>query len=377
MSAWSAINNGVVDQNNKTREKYWNHWKHYTNAFKIKPHLEQCSNAEKIILITGFAARVRTGYYGKGRTVRVQSVTKALAAISTTIELAGESSPIYKTEKNYKVPVARLIEGYRRQDPPSIPQLAVPITVPEQCFRAGHQSNNTYLEAVGELSIIPFYYLLRVGEYTKPRMTVYNGKTKRATRTIQFSVGNVGFFKDGKMLPRRSKLETLLQATSCTLKISNQKNGRMGETIHQFAIDSKFCPVKALAYRVHHILTHKGTTDNLLCDVFNTKTKQWNQVTPNAMLKNIRQAVHDLKLEDSGINPDLIGVHSLRAGGAMALKLQGASDTTIMKMGRWTSLTFLQYIHNQIAHLNRNISHQMSKRIQFQNIAAIEKPDII
>ena len=95
------------------------------------------------------------------------------------------------------------------------------------------------------------------------------------------------------------------------------------------------------------------------------------------MLKNIRQAVHDLKLEDSGINPDLIGVHSLRAGGAMALKLQGASDTTIMKMGRWTSLTFLQYIHNQIAHLNRNISHQMSKRIQFQNIAAIEKPDII
>ena len=59
----------------------------------------------------------------------------------------------------------------------------------------------------------------------------------------------------------------------------------------------------------------------------------------------------------------------------MALKLQGASDTTIMKIGRWTSLTFLQYIHNQIAHLNKNISLQMSKRIKFQNIAAIEKPD--
>ena len=93
------------------------------------------------------------------------------------------------------------------------------------------------------------------------------------------------------------------------------------------------------------------------------------------MLTNIRQAVHDLNLAQSGINPDLIGVHSLRAGGAMALKLQGASDTTIMKIGRWTSLTFLQYIHNQIAHLNKNILLQMSKRIKFQNIAAIEKPD--
>ena len=364
-----------MDQNNKTREKYWNHWKNYTTACKACPNLVKCSNAEKIILITGFAARVRTGYYGRGRTVRVQSVTQALAAISTTIELAGESSPIYKTEKAYKLPVARLIEGYRREDPPSTPQLALPIAVPEQCLKAGRQSNNPYLKAIGELSIIAFYYLLRVGEYTKPRMAIYNGKTKRATRTIQFSVGNVGFFKDGKVLPRRSKLNLLLQADSCTLKITNQKNGRMGETIHQFAIDSEYCPVKALANRVHHILNNGGTTDNLICEVYDKKTNKWNMVTSKAMLTNIRQAVHDLNLAQSGINPDLIGVHSLRAGGAMALKLQGASDTTIMKIGRWTSLTFLQYIHNQIAHLNKNISLQMSKRIKFQNIAAIEKPD--
>ena len=93
------------------------------------------------------------------------------------------------------------------------------------------------------------------------------------------------------------------------------------------------------------------------------------------MLKQIRQVVQDLQLERTGINPDLVGIHSLRAGGTMALKLQGASDTTIMKIGRWTSLTFLQYIHNQITHLNKNISKQMSKHITFQNIAAIEKPD--
>jgi hypothetical protein len=45
------------------------------------------------------------------------------------------------------------------------------------------------------------------------------------------------------------------------------------------------------------------------------------------------------------------GSHSLRAGLVMALKSNGAYITTITKQGRWASLTFLTYIHNQISHL--------------------------
>ena len=130
----------------------------------------------------------------------------------------------------------------------------------------------------------------------------------------------------------------------------------MGETIHQCAIDSKHCPVKAVARQVHHILSNKGTKDNLICDVFVTRNNQWAQVTPKHMITATRAALTMLHLEKNGINADLVGVYSLCAGGgAMALKLQGEPDTTIMKMGKWTSLTFLQYIHNQIAHLNKDI----------------------
>ena len=229
--------------------------------------------------------------------------------------------------------------------------------------------------AIGDLSIIAFYYLLPVGEYTKPRITTVNGKAKRATQTVQFVLAHVGFFKSNKILPRRSPLEVLLTTDSCTLKITNQKNGRMGETIHQYGIDSKHCPVKAMACRVDHIFTHGGNTDNLLCDVFDKQNQTWLQVTPKHMIQGIRTAVATLNLDATGINPDLVGVHSLRAGGAMALKLQGEQDTTIMKMGRWTSLTFLQYIHNQIAHLNKDISTKMSTHLHFQNISAIEKAD--
>ena len=240
LSAWQAIENGVVDQNNKDRKKYWNHWKNFTKLFRYDPFLEQCPSAEKIIIITAFAARVRTGCYGKGNTVRVPTVSKALAAISTTIEMGGQPSPIYKAEKTYKLPVARLMEGFRREDPPSTPQLAIPVSVPNQCFTLAYRTKNNHTRAVGDLAIIAYYYLLRTGEYTKPKVKIVDGKTKRLTRTVVFLVENIGFFKDNKILPRNSNLHQLYAADSCTFKITNQKNGRMGDTINQYNINSQF-----------------------------------------------------------------------------------------------------------------------------------------
>ena len=308
-----------------------------------------------------------------GRQVKAKTVADALSAIAKTFQLAGKSSPIHQAHETYTTPVARLMEGYRRQDPPPVPQLAVPLSVPELLVKLGTTSLNPHTQAVGDLANIAFYYLLRVGEYTKPRTITHNGITKSATRTKQFKVSDIGFFKDGKKLPRTSNIDKLLQADACTLKITNQKNGRMGQTIHHEANKLLTCPVKACARRVHHIISHGGSTDNYICDVkISQKSTKWTQITPQDMLQALRKAVKALELHKGGLDPDLIGVHSLRAGGAMALKLHGANDTTIMKAGRWTSLTFLEYIHNQIAHLSKDLSKQMGTHINFINIAAIE-----
>ena len=85
----------------------------------------------------------------------------------------------------------------------------------------------------------------------------------------------------------------------------------------------------------------------------------------------VRNTAGGLKLHRQTIDHDLVGAHSLCAGGAMALKFHGYDDTTIMKMGRWTSLTFLQYINNQISHLPKDISKKMSIPLPFVNVAAI------
>jgi len=367
--AWRAVANGTTDKTQKAREKYWGHWTEYCRTFGIDPFLRRAERLEAIVIAAGFAAKVRTGAYGKRNQIKVQGVAQALAAISKTIELAGEQSPIYTAPDTYILPIQRLIEGFRREDPPPVPQLAVPVTVPMECHRIAIEGNDVKLLATSQLITIAFFYLLRVGEYTHPRYVKRQGQLVRATRTKQFAVEDVGFFKDGKVLPRRSPLDLLLTADSATMKISNQKNGRMGQTIHHESTDEKGA-VAALAKRVNHILSNGGTEQQLICDYW-TATG-WAAVTSQDLIDFIRLAASSLKLDESGIDSDLLGVHSLRAGGAMALKLHGFSDTIIKKFGRWSSLTFLEYIHNQIAHLSFGVAAHMSVPLPFVNIAVVE-----
>ena len=155
------------------------------------------------------------------------------------------------------------------------------------------------------------------------------------------------------------------------MKITNQKNGRMGQVVHQEATGKIDCPVRALARRVHHILSNGGKQTDLLC-TFLSDAGKWDSVTPSNMIEELRSAATRIDLKSRGIDPDLIGVHSLRAGGAMALKLHGRSDTAIQKMGRWSSTTFLEYIHTQIGHISAGLSAAMSTPLPFTNIAAIE-----
>ena len=154
---WRAIDNDVVAQNTRTREKYWTHWRAYTKLFKKDPYLTSCTNVQQIIIVTAFAAQVRSGYYGKGKQVTVQTVTQALSAITKTCELVGEPSPVLQTEKTYKVPVGWMVEGLRREDPPSTPQLAVPVEVPEQCITMAQLEGINKAKTVGDLAIITFY----------------------------------------------------------------------------------------------------------------------------------------------------------------------------------------------------------------------------
>ena len=69
-----------------------------------------------------------------------------------------------------------------------------------------------------------------------------------------------------------------------------------------------------------------------------------------------------------GYTVDRVSLHSLRDSGAMAMKLSGTTDSTIMRIGRWTSLTHLTYIHSQNGAISAGVAWRMSQQFMFQNV---------
>ena len=152
------------------------------------------------------------------------------------------------------------------------------------------------------------------------------------------------------------------------MNISNKNNGRMGQTLHQKSTGSKGA-VAALARRGAHIMSHGGTEDHLLCDYFQTET--WEAVHIYCIMALVRGR-KNIKLQELGIDPDLIRANSLRAEGAMTLNIMVYNNSTIGNFGRWTSDTWHMYIHRQIAKLYKGVAKNIITPISYHNLAFIE-----
>jgi integrase len=309
--------------------------------------------------LLAFAARIRTGSLGKGRQVGYQSVEKAMRHVAQTQVLAGFPDPRrrYGT-KELDLPFQHLLKSLKDEDPPPRPQLALPVdTIALAAAAALQPLASPLATATGDLITAAFYFLLRVGEYTMP-------SKNRRTRTVQFRCQDVRLWRNRQLIPHDAPLAQLLLADSVTLYLDNQKNGNRGATIHHTAVDGWFCPAKCLARRVASI-RQSGMPDSTPLSYVSPGT----HVVADHILKAVRAAAMQSGLVlHAGYSLDRIGAHSLRASGAMALKLNGYSAEDIMKIGRWTSTTFLTYIHSQIAALNHGIAANMSRRIAFHNV---------
>lgn len=342
----------------QAREKSWQDWLRYSSLAGFDPWLRTQPKAIKQNLLLAFAARVRTGIFGLGKRVGFQSVEKALRHVAQTLVLAGYDDPrrTYGS-KELDLPFQRLLAQYRKEDPPPQPQVALPVATVQYAAGQCHGQNSALRKATADLIATAFFFLLRVGEYSMPQKN-----TK--TRTVQFRVKDVTF-RDlrGHTIPHHATLQQLQNAVSVTLFLDNQKNGQRGATIFHTACPTWFCPVKALARRVHSIISLGKADDTPLSFVGPNS-----HVTARHVTLMVHEAARATELVSLGYKIKRIGTHSLRASGAMALKLQGISDSTIMKIGRWTGLTFLTYIHSQIGALNVGLATRMTQRIEFLNV---------
>ncbi len=176
---------------------------------------------------------------------------------------------------------------------------------------------------------------------------------------------DIRLWRNGQLLDHESDLHTLLCADSATILIANTKNGMKGAFVHHEAVGGDICPVAALACQMANLRGMWASTP--LSTVCHPPTRTTRISDRDVFIAVRWGATYDC-LMAKGYTVDRVSSHSLRAGGAMAMKLSGAMDSMIMQIGRWTSLRYLTYIHSQIGALLAGVAWRMSQQFTFQNI---------
>jgi hypothetical protein len=223
------------------------------------------------------------------------------------------------------------INGWRKQDPVSQKKLPVKANIPVYLVKCGldpcaSESN----KAIGNLSLIGFYYLLRVGENT---MKSKRGNTKQM---VQFKMEDIVFCKDKwgwlRCLPQGAPDLAIASATRAALKLDNQKNGWKGVSIYQeMNGDPVRCPVHALGQGYMHICKNGGKKKTFLSAYYEGGIEA--NVTAEHTSRGLKIAAAALDyLSPKGIPIKRTDTHSLRSGGANTLAL---SSFLTCKFRRW------------------------------------------
>eukprot|EP00956_Cyclotella_meneghiniana_P022335 scaffold42146_cov69-Cyclotella_meneghiniana.AAC.1 len=247
--------------------------------------------------------------------------------------------------------------------------MPVEVDVPEHLVKCAHQQEgDEFSKAVADLILIAFYFLLRVGEYT------VKGSRNETKRTVQFRVKDVTLFQKDeggrlKQVSRRVDPKSLVGAVdAATMKLDNQKNGWKGVCIsHHSNGMGLFDPTEAILRRLSHIREHTSDEETFLSAVW--VDGKWRDVRDQDIRAALNAAAAVLDYpHERGIPIELVDTHSLRIGGANAMSLAGYSDREIQKLGRWRSITFMEYIRESLSTFSEGISSKMKKCFGFTSL---------
>ena len=118
-------------------------------------------------LLAAFAHHVRHGGLSRtAQSVCTKTVEVAIRAVTKTNKLDGQQNPLVTLQGTYVQEIKQLFAGYRKLDSPVQRRIAVPLDVPWQLLLNAKAVGCCQMEAVADISIIAFFFLLRSCEYT-------------------------------------------------------------------------------------------------------------------------------------------------------------------------------------------------------------------
>ncbi len=143
-----AFYSGRLEATSPGRKKYCNHWKKHVSPVGVDAYLQDTPFTKRIRLLSGFAARVRTGYYdyGNKRQVKNCTVTSMLTAVGQTIALACDANPTKVIGSKCLLPRLQImLDGYRKVNPATMKKLSVQSNVPELLVELGLEGSSKRL----------------------------------------------------------------------------------------------------------------------------------------------------------------------------------------------------------------------------------------
>lgn len=241
----------------------------------------------------------------------------------------------------------RTWSAWKKEDPPPCRVKPVPVSVIRHISYLAQNSNQdqAHYQALADMIIIAFFYLLRPGEYTDTN-----------SESTPFRLEDVQLFIGPTRLCLTTAPSSLLQqARFASLTFTDQKNGVRGEVIGLGRSGDPFlCPVQAIVRRILYLRANNATPSTPLARLFNTSSR----VSAASITTLLRDAVTFLG-PSIGFLPTDVSARCLRAAGATALLLARVDTDIISLIGRWRSDEMLRYLHIQAYPLMRDYSRRM------------------
>lgn len=342
----------------------WAKWRQFAHSTGQHPFLINrqgpAFRLERSQHFLAFARSLRAGEHDGGRPARGAAIEATLRVCGRCISGTGLADPRrdYPGQTGLNPEFTALYRQYKAADPPPRAQHALPATTVRWIATTFRHNPSPLLRTVADLVTLAFFFLLRVGEYTPssgPRLTV-------PLRNKDFKL-----WRDGTRLPNDAPLSVLLSADAVTICLENQKNGHKNAVIHHTSsADPSFDPVRAAARRV--FVTARSGPDTPIGAV------AVNGLVTQVSAQDIRDAVLTGAIGDnlvaSGYDLTRLGSHSIRAGGAVQLKILGYDSDIIKKLGRWSGATYLRYIQTQIGQVTSGIAALMARPIRFTHVGS-------
>jgi hypothetical protein len=370
IDAGAVARSAATVQATKTkRASAFRNWRTFLNSIRLEEsvYLDGYSQFQRNILMAAFAQAVReAAFTPRPREHLVEgTVSASLSYVAQAFRSNNRKDPRLDADGKTCFLIQEQLRAYRNQDGSRNKQKALPMSV---LRKLNELAETRWDKAVSQLLIGAIFFAMRSCEYLKT--TSRDG----AKRTKILRLRNILFKKQGKILPHSST--DLHTADLVRITFEYQKNDKRDVSIHMFSTnDDVLNPVTAWASTVYRVRQIPEATDETTVCTFQLENGKTTQISSDHVRTKLRSIVDLIGLEELGFSKEEIGLHSIRSGGAMAMFLSGTAVIIIMRIGRWSSEAFLEYIREQVESFTMGVSQRMLQYEAFFNLNSTNTPD--